>query len=80
MKAVSNLFIFGLAVFLFNSQIHKVNGVEGFNKMFELLTELNIYPPPNFDNLIELINAVSSQIDIVSNQVKYFLKLLNILQ
>lgn len=70
MGAVSNLFVVSLTVFLVGGNIAGIEAIEGLDGIYESLDDLyNLHPKPSLDEVIALINKVSSQVDAVSKQV-----------
>lgn len=48
----------------------KIKAMDGLNEIYESLDDLyNLHPKPSMDEVIALINKVSSQVDSVSKQV-----------
>lgn len=70
MGAISNVLVVSLAVFLI---CKKVEAMDGLNDIYESLEDLyNLHPKPSMDEVIALINKVSSQVDSVSKQVAIY--------
>lgn len=70
MGAVSNLFVVSTAVVFIVGNVLCIGATNGLDEIYESLDDLyNLHPKPSLDEVIQLINKVSSQIDSVSKQV-----------